>query len=544
MTEPRLTLHSVSYTLPQGRQLLTSLDASFGAQRTALVGRNGVGKSVLARILAGELAPTSGSVGRSGRVHYLPQNPLAGQPSIAALAGVQAPLQALERIEQGSCDVQDFELLNQRWDLRQQFQAALARAGLPALAPETPAHQLSGGQAMRVALMGARLAQADFWILDEPSNHLDAAGREALAQELAQWRGGLLLISHDRRLLRTMDAIAELSASAITVYTGSYDFYEQAQRQHRQNLHDALAHHKLERHRAEQAQRTQQERQQRKQARGNQLGKHSNQAKILLDFGKERAQGTGGKLTAQHAATREALNQRVRQAAQALQQQVDWQTDALHWHLPADLAHSGADGRVAAELREVQLPRVAPHRPLNLQLRTGQRVAIGGPNGCGKSTLLQVLAGQLAPLAGTAHTHIPWACLDQRHSLLQPGRSVLEQLLAASPRTPEALQRMRLAQLGLTADTITQDSAGLSGGERIKAALACALYRDAPAQGLLLDEPDNHLDLPALHALEALLRDYPGTLLIVSHDEALLQSLQLTHRLTCVEGSWEWEAVA
>jgi ATPase subunit of ABC transporter with duplicated ATPase domains len=120
-------------------------------------------------------------------------------------------------------------------------------------------------------------------------------------------------------------------------------------------------------------------------------------------------------------------------------------------------------------------------------------MAVSGPNGCGKSTLLQLLAGQLQPLTGECCLNTPFALLDQHQSLLQAESPVLSQLLAASPRTPESLQRMRLAQVGLDARHIDQPSGQLSGGERLKAAMACALYRDEPAQLLLLDEPDNHL---------------------------------------------------
>lgn len=417
----------------------------------------------------------------------------------------------------------------------------MAQIGLPGLSAEIPASQLSGGQAMRVALMGARLAQADFLILDEPSNHLDASSRKALAQELGEWRGGLLLISHDRALLDRMDCIAELSPNAITVYGGSYAFYEQAQRQQVQSSADELTRLKLERSRAEQALRTQQERQNRKQARGDKLGKSGNQAKILLDFGKERAQSSSGKLAAQHAATRDRLNQSVREAALALQQQTDWQASAVHWHLP-ELSANHSE-RIVLELQDIQLPHVLALPPIQLQLRSGQRLAICGPNGCGKSTLLHVLAGQLTPLAGVRRMHVPWAMLDQRQSLLLPDSSVLQQLQAMSPRTPDSLQRMRLAQLGLDARHTEQPSSELSGGERLKAAMACALYRDEPAQLLLLDEPDNHLDLPSLKALESMLRQYPGTLVIVSHDEALLKALNLTHRLELGAHGWSLEAV-
>lgn len=543
MTEARLALHGVTYTLPNGWPLFSNLCCSFGSQRTALVGRNGVGKTVLARILAGELSPGGGSVTRARRIHYLPQNPLASRPglNLAALAGLGDTLQALERIEQGSCEASDYELLAERWDIRQQFQMQLERIGLPQLGPQTPASQLSGGQAMRVALLGAQLSQADFLILDEPSNHLDAASRSALAQQLQKWRSGLLLISHDRVLLEVMDSVAELTPSAINIYGGNYSFYREVQRQKSQNAQDELARLKLERSRAEQALRTQQERQSRRQARGEKLGKNGNQAKILLDAGKERAQASGGKLATQQTAAREALSQSVREAALALQRQVDWQAESIHWHLPQGLTNLG--DRIVAELREVQLPHVARHSPLSLVLRAGQRMAITGPNGCGKSTLLQLLAAQLQPLAGECKLNVTHAVLDQHQSLLQPASSVLGQLLAASPCTPESLQRMRLAQLGLDARHVDQPSGQLSGGERLKAAMACALYRDEPAQLLLLDEPDNHLDLPSLQALENMLRQYPGTLLIVSHDAMLLQALELTHQLSFASGRWTLTAL-
>lgn len=538
MTDTHLTLHGVSYSLPQGQPLFSDLHARFDRQHTALVGRNGVGKTVLARLLAGQLEPSSGRISRAGRIHYLPQNLLAQQPgqSIAALAGLAPALAALQRIEQGSIDPQDFALLAERWDLRQQFQTLLQDSGLPALPADTPANTLSGGQAMRVALLGAQLAQADFLILDEPSNHLDAATRHALAQRLQRWPGGLLLISHDRRLLAQMEVIAELSSQGLSLFSGSYGGYQQSQQQRTQLALDALARSKQERKRNEHALRDQQERQERKQARGEKQGKHANQAKILLGRAKQRAEASTGKLLAQHADARQALNERVSEAAQA----IDWQASAIHWHLPPTAwAPARSSDAIVAELLAVQSPRLPGASPLDLQLRAGQRLAITGPNGSGKSSLLQILAGQLPPSAGQRQVHVPCAMLDQQQSLLPPDCSVLTHLQRHNPQTPEGLLRIRLAQLGLDARHVLQPSGELSGGERLKAAMACALYRDDPAQLLLLDEPDNHLDLPSLQALEQMLRSYPGCLVIVSHDEALLDALALTHRLAWTDGRWQ-----
>ena len=202
MTKRFLTLDNVSYTLPDGRALFSQLNTQFDLQPTGLVGRNGVGKSLLARMLAGQLAPTSGHRQASGPVRYLPQQlaPIAGS-TVADLAGVQPVLSALERIEQGSAATEDFDALGEQWDIRQRLQTALANAGLPELGPNSPADALSGGEAMRVALAGAMLSAADFLILDEPSNHLDLDSLAAVEAALGAYDGALLLVSHDADFL-------------------------------------------------------------------------------------------------------------------------------------------------------------------------------------------------------------------------------------------------------------------------------------------------------------------------------------------------------
>lgn len=185
MTSSHLTLESVSYVLPDGRTLFSDLNAQFDQQPTGLVGRNGVGKSVLAQILAGMLEPTGGSCLRSGSVYYLAQQiSYHHYPSVAALAGAQPVLDALARIEAGSADPADFDAVGERWDMRQQLQQALEMHGLEYLDINRPAASLSGGEAMRVALIGAYLSSADFLILDEPTNHLDQVNRQALMKQL------------------------------------------------------------------------------------------------------------------------------------------------------------------------------------------------------------------------------------------------------------------------------------------------------------------------------------------------------------------------
>jgi ATPase subunit of ABC transporter with duplicated ATPase domains len=531
-----LTLDGVSYLLPDGSALFSDLDERFDRQRTGLVGRNGVGKTVLALILAGHLEPTSGTCVRHGRVHYLSQQISPDRyRSVADLAGVQGVLDALARIEAGSTQPADFDAVGERWDIRQRLQIELALNRLDYLSADTPAARLSGGECARVALIGAFLADADYLILDEPTNHLDRPNRAALLEQLQRWPKGLLLVSHDRALLDRMQRIIELSALGLRSYGGGYSHYMQCKSHERELAVQQLEQRKLERKREEQALREQHERQQRRQAHGHKNARKANQAKILLGRQKERSEASSGKLRAQQAATREQLSQRVREAARQVEE-----VASLLLHPPAcELPLR----RHVFVLDQVELPFVPiANRTLSLKMFGGQRIGLIGPNGCGKSTLLKLLAGQLDALAGRCDVLVKASYLDQHVTGLQQDRSVLEQLREVNNGLSEGQLRNRLAQLGLGAEKIVLPSASLSGGERLKAALACALYTDEPEQLLLLDEPSNHLDLASMEALEQMLREYRGAFLVASHDEAFLDNLGLTARLQATAQGWQIDA--
>jgi ATPase subunit of ABC transporter with duplicated ATPase domains len=520
--------------LADGRALFSELTDTFDQRHTGLVGRNGVGKSMLARLLAGELAPSAGRCVCNGKVYYLSQQiSNDAEATVAQLAGVRPAMEALARIEAGSGDPLDFELVGDAWDIRQRLQAELERMGLPQLRPDAPAATLSGGEAMRVALAGAWLAAADFLILDEPSNHLDRAGRLALSEQLRRWPKGLLVISHDRQLLAQMERIVELSPQGLRSYGGGYDFYAECRALERGNAMRDLAQRKLERKREEHVMREQQERQARRQAAGNRNAQEANQAKILLGTQKNRSQNTAGKLLQQQTELREQLSQRV---AEAARQASDEHAVAI---VGLGMAAAVSPQRRAAELEDVVLPYApAATRDISLLLTGRQRVGVIGPNGCGKSTLLKLLAGQLAPLGGRREVWVTTAYLDQHLAGLALRRSAIEHLTAANHRLSAGELRARLALMGLDAQRAALPSGLLSGGERLKAALACAIYADPPAQLLLLDEPSNHLDLAAVEALESALRQYHGALLVVTHDDAFLNALGLTDRLLAGPDGW------
>lgn len=514
-----LQLDRLSFVLPDGRTLFSDLQFAFAPQRIGLVGDNGVGKSVLARLLAGQAQPSSGAVRCDGSVHYVAQE-LDPQryPDVAALAGMQEVLAALARIGAGSIDEADYALVGERWDAHARLRQALDALDLRHVDADTPTSRLSGGERQRIALQGAWLSQADWLVLDEPSNHLDARQRARLVAQMARWTGGLLLVSHDRALLAHVDAIVALSPQGLRSYGGNYAMYAQQRELEQAGYVAALQAEKAGARREQREAQQQAERQQRRVGRGEREGREGNQSKLLLDAKKEKSQDSQGKLRLRAQEAQQARQQRVMDASARCAPEVERLLLAPESLVP--------NGKLLLELRDMVLPHGQAHA-INLLLSGPRRLAVTGDNGSGKSTLLRVIAGQLTPASGGLRCHAQVAWLDQHAGLREGERSAVQRLQARNSIVPEGELRTRLALLGIAGARATMPSRLLSGGERMKVALAAELYAQAPPQLLLLDEPDNHLDLASLQALEQMLLQYQGALLVVSHDQAFLQAINL-----------------
>ncbi|MFJ7609056.1 MULTISPECIES: ABC-F family ATP-binding cassette domain-containing protein [Serratia] len=531
---PYFVLHQLTCQFADGETLFGPLDLAFDRQRCGLVGRNGVGKTQLLRLIAGLDRPGNGHVESHAALAYVAQQPeIAADTTLAQLLGYGEVFAALARLEQGRPLADDIDRLEGRWDLNDRLQNAFAAAGLPAFDPLRSASSLSGGERMRAALCGALIGEGDFLLLDEPTNHLDSVGRAWLYQQLDQWRGGLLIASHDRQLLARMERIVELTPGALRSYGGNYDDYRRQRDTEQQAARADLEHAREERRRTRARQQKEHDMSQRRSAQTLRVVDTLNIASFERVAYKSAAKESLGTLRKQHQDQRDSLDAAVREAYQRVEEEQ-----------PVLLALPGSEvsaNKQVLVLEQLQLPFVSAP-PLDLRIDGPMRVALTGPNGCGKSTLLKTVLGQLTALSGHCHCPLPTAYLDQTLSQLDPNLSVMEHLgLQDSPLAEGAL-RTRLAQLQLGADRIALPLGSLSGGERLKAALACALWRRQPAQLLLLDEPTNHLDLASSLAIETALADFPGAMLVVSHDEDFLQALRPTHRLHRQADGWRLQA--
>jgi ATPase subunit of ABC transporter with duplicated ATPase domains len=517
-----IALANLSWSTPEGRPLLSNVDLSFTTERTGLVGRNGVGKTTVLKLMAGDLAPQAGRVTVNGTLGVLRQTVQVGaDETVADLFDVRHAVAILDRAEAGQANAD--ELAGADWTLEARLAEALARLGLDATAA-TRLSTLSGGQRTRAGLAALVFAEPDFILLDEPTNNLDREGRRMVIDLLADWTGGAIVVSHDRELLDTMDAIVELTTLGATRYGGNWSHYRE-----RKAVELASARHELadaERRVDEIARRSQEttERKARRDRGGERTRSRGDIPRIQLNAMKNRAENTSGA----NARTAERLRTQALDDAASARRKVEV-LQPLTMALPSTGLPAG---RIVLKVDAVSVGY--EHRPvlheLSFDIAGPERVAVTGPNGSGKTTLLALITGQLQPASGSVQVMTRFALLDQQVSLLDPALSIRDNFRRINRQVDENACRAALARFMFRADAALQITATLSGGQMLRAGLACVLTGDPPPL-LILDEPTNHLDIESIEAVEAGLQAYDGALLVVSHDETFLEAVGVTRRL-------------
>ncbi|SJN16477.1 ABC transporter ATP-binding protein [Microbacterium esteraromaticum] len=546
-TSAAVVFDRLTHTWPDGSIALSAVSGAFASGRTGLVGRNGAGKSTLLRLIAGDLRASTGQITTTGDVAYLPQRlTLDTNTRVAHLLGVADPLDAVRAIERGDVDPAHFDAVGDDWDIEARAQASLAEADLDPAFLDRTVGELSGGEAVLVAIVGIRMRRTPITLLDEPTNNLDREARARLSDLVRTWQGTLIVVSHDTALLELMDDTAELYGSELRVFGGAYsawrawlDSEQDAARQAAVSATQALKKEKRQRIDAETklAHRARTARTAERETRVPKIIAHGRKMAAEVSAGRLRTE-VGAKEDAARAA-RETAERRIRD------------DDSMNIELPD--------------------PEVPPSRRI-LTLGDGsrswivqgpERVALIGRNGVGKTTLLERLvasAGGLpipavrlpasavnsegglqfsrtdaaaesfrsADLLQTeAHTD-RIGYLSQRVDGLAEHESVAANVAATAPHVPDKELRNQLARFLIRGAAVDRPVAALSGGERFRVALARMLLADPPPHLVVLDEPTNNLDLDTVDQLVSALRAFRGAVLIVSHDDAFLTRLGLT----------------
>lgn len=482
------------------------------SERVGIVGPNGAGKTTLFQLLLGECTPLGGSIEVEGnpRVGHVHQQSAENRDNLSLLAyamQVSPALETLERqlaqatqaLQTAGTPAEKERHMRALGDIQTAFEhaggyavetrvkAALCGLGFAPEQLDQPFNHFSGGWRMRAELVRVLVGDPEILLLDEPSNYLDLPAVEWLQRFVRDYAGTLLLISHDRYLLQSLTRVTlEVDGATVTRYEGDWRYYR-AERQQRHAVRLATQRN-LDRER---------ERMQR-----------------FVD--RFRAQASKASLVQ----SRMKAIERLPGAPQPLRS-----TAAAHLRVPAP-PHSGAE---AIRLEAAGFAYQADQwifRDLTFSLNRGDRVALVGYNGMGKTTLLRVMAGIRPPTCGRLvhgyHVHIGY--LSQALSETLPeDRRVLNILRDAAPRSSENALRTLLGSFGFSGDAVEKPCGVLSGGERIR--LAFARLHALEPNVLLLDEPTTHLDMEGRQALEDALRDYHGTLCLVSHDVTFVEAV-------------------
>jgi ATP-binding cassette subfamily F protein 3 len=488
-----------------GNELLTGASLLIRpGDRLALVGPNGTGKSTALRLLAGDLRPDSGDVRVLGKgsVAYLRQSQeLGGQGTILEallepFAHLQAMHDELTRIEAHlasapAAELQRYGELQDRYtreggyDIESRVRRLTVDVGFSEEDLGRSVDTLSGGERGRLELAKVLVRQPDLLLMDEPTNHLDLQAIERLESYLAEYPGAFVMVSHDRAFIqRTCREIVELEGGKFVRYPYPYDRYV-VERDLR-----------LERARVEY------ERQK----------EHVDKTEDFI------RRNLAGQKTKQAQSRRKMLEKLER-----LERPED------HWQLAGKIALTFSTGGELGAKEIIRAPGITvgyPGKPilrdLTVNIYRGDRVGIVGPNGSGKSTLLRTLVGDLPPLGGEVQrgSGVRLGYFDQKLSSLSEDHTLLEEIQSVRADLSPEVIRQYLARFRFFDDDPFRVVKGLSGGERSRLALAKMML--FPRNVLALDEPTNHLDIPARETLEGALDEYPGTLMVVSHDRYFL----------------------
>ena len=529
-----ISIQQISYIHPDKEVLFSDLNFAISkGQKLGLVGNNGCGKSTLLQIIAGQLSPSSGVIVRPDDLYYIPQH--FGQYdslTIAQALRIERKQQALHAILSGDASNENFVVLDDDWNIEERSIAALDLWGLGQFTLSYPMNLLSGGEKTRVFLAGMDIHHPSVILMDEPTNHLDSSGRQRLYDWVEKCRSTLLVVSHDRTLLNLLPEICELEKHQINYYGGNYEFYKEQKGIMMNALQQQLEEKEKELRLAKKTAREMAERKNKQNVRGEKANIKKRIPRIAMNTLKDKAEKSTTKLNNIHAEKSEQLTNEMNRLRNTLTG-----TAALKTDFNASSLHTGKILITAKDINFSYNNNDALWKEsLSFQLKSGDRLCIKGVNGSGKTTLLKLITGEIVPTQGSlSRIDFKYVYLNQEYSIIKNDKSVLEQAETFNSRNlPEHEIKTILNRYLFPATVWDKSCRKLSGGEKMRLAFCCLMISDNTPDMFILDEPTNNLDIQSIEIITATIKNYTGTVVVVSHDKYFVNEIGIENFHTFV----------
>lgn len=521
-----LILQNISYTHANKNLLFDNINLTVNNyDKIALIGNNGSGKSTLLKLIAKVLQPSDGHLFVDTVPYFVPQ--IFGQYNhltIGQALKVENKLNALQEILNGNVSEENYTTLNDDWTIEERCNDALKYWQLPNLDLSQKIETLSGGQKTKVFLAGISIHQPSLVLLDEPSNHLDIAGRQLLCGFIQSTQNTLVIVSHDRKLLNLLDKVAELSKRGITIYGGNYDFYTEQKQIENKALNQDLQSKEKAFRKAKEKERETLERQQKLDSRGKGKQEKSGVARIMMNTLRNNAEKSTSKLKGVHAEKIGGIKEELQELRSALPD-----IDKMKFGFDNSVMHKGKILINAYEINYSYKNHLLWKDNLTFQITSGERLVLKGLNGSGKTTLIKMILGKLETQTGKIYRADNKAVyIDQDYSLIDNQIKVYEQ--AQQFNVSALLEheiKIRLNRFLFTKDDWDKSCGALSGGEKMRLILCCLTINNQSPDLIILDEPTNNLDIQNIEILTAAINEYQGTLIVVSHDETFLEQTKI-----------------
>lgn len=496
-------------------------------EKVALIGANGSGKSTLLHLIAERAEPSAGEIAVSGQTYYVTQH--FGQYNgltIAGALGIEAKITALDHILAGELEDHYYSVLQDDWEIEEKALAALDKWGLSGFSLDQPLESLSGGEKTRVFLSGISIHQPDLILMDEPSNHLDKTSRGLLYELVRNHPAAMIVVSHDRTLLNLLPTTIELGRQGVSVYGGNYEFYKEQKEIRLRALQEQVEDREKSLRIAQKTARQAAERKEKQEARGKGKMKKEGVPRIMHKIIKDGAAASAKKLQEVHSDKIGAITEELN----TLRQQTP-DKRLLKIKLDDSSLHAGKILLTADSINFSYGEKNLWAEPLSWQIRSGERIAVEGDNGSGKTTLVKLILGTLKPTTGSLFRAegLHYLYIDQEYSLIDDQTAVLGQIEKFNTRKlPEHLLKTELHRFLFPFDTWDKPCGQLSGGEKMRLIFCCLLISNSTPDLFILDEPTNNLDIQSLEIVTQALRNYNGTLLVISHDQYFIREIGVT----------------